>query len=181
MRGLCEFLLAAQRLNKRFGLVASADFAPRNRVFRAAIGQCILDDLDVTPPCPRPKNRYLNVMTKVLYNDECPICSFEIKHYDKIAQEQGVPLQCEPLSEAAETWDIDADTAARRLHINHDGKIISGMPAFFIIWSEIPRYRWLARTLNQPIIRPVTVKLYDHIAAPLLYALHKRRQRRATR
>jgi len=117
--------------------------------------------------------------TDVLYNDECPICSFEIKHYDKIATRDDLPLQFDPLTNAASDWGIGPEVAAKRIHIRHNGKIIDGMPAFLIIWSQIPRYQWLARLLSKPVIRPLSVRLYDHVAAPLLYALHKRRQRRA--
>ena len=119
------------------------------------------------------------IKTDILFNDECPICSFEIKHYDKAAQKAGLPLQFDGVSRSAKDWGIDPETAAKRIHIRHDGELIDGMPAFIIIWSQIPQYQLLARLLSRPVIRPLTVKLYDYVAAPLLYAMHKRRQRRA--
>ena len=117
--------------------------------------------------------------TEVLYNDECPICSFEIKHYDAIASKDDLPLRFDGLTSSAAAWGIDPETAAKRIHIRHNGRLVSGMPAFIIIWSEIPKYQWLARLFNKPIIRPFSAFLYDYVAAPLLYTLHKRRQRRA--
>lgn len=117
--------------------------------------------------------------TDVLYNDTCPICSREIKHYNKIADRDGLPLRFDALTHAADTWGIAAEDAAKRIHVRHNGQIIDGMPAFVILWSQIPRYRWLSKVFSLPIIRQVSVVLYDYVAAPLLYSMHKRRQRRA--
>ena len=118
--------------------------------------------------------------TEVLYNDKCPICSFEIKHYDKVVQRDGLPLKFDGVSDSAKNWGIDPETAAKRIHIRRDGQIIDGMPAFIIIWSQIPRYQWLARFLSLPVIRLLSVVLYDYAAAPVLHAMHKRRQRKAS-
>jgi predicted DCC family thiol-disulfide oxidoreductase YuxK len=117
--------------------------------------------------------------TRVLYNDACPICSREIKHYDKLAAKDDLPLVFEPLGTSAQDWGIDPDAAARQIHARRGDELLTGFDAFVAMWSEIPRYRWIARLCSLPVIRTIVRIIYDHVAAPLLYALHKRRQRKA--
>jgi predicted DCC family thiol-disulfide oxidoreductase YuxK len=114
--------------------------------------------------------------TKVLYNDTCPVCSFEIDHYRKTAAD--LPIRFDRISQAAD-WGISPDQAARRLHVMQGGKLLSGMAAFRALWSVMPRYRWLARLTALPLIRSVLDAGYDHIAAPMLYRAHLRRVSRS--
>lgn len=114
--------------------------------------------------------------TQVLFNDTCPICSFEIDHYRKGAAD--LPIRFDTLSQAT-NWGISPDQAARRLHVMQDGKLLSGMTAFRALWSVMPRYAWLARLSTLPILRPILDAAYDHIAAPLLYRAHLRRVSRS--
>lgn len=115
--------------------------------------------------------------TRILYNDTCPLCRFEIDHYRAAAARDAAPLRFDPLDKAA-NWGLTADQAARRLHVMKDGQLLSGLEAFRAIWAGLPRWRWLARLTGLPIIRPVMAVLYDRIAAPLLYRAHLRRQAR---
>ncbi|WP_339693133.1 DUF393 domain-containing protein [Celeribacter baekdonensis] len=118
--------------------------------------------------------------TKVLFNGECPVCSTEIGHYARYAGKNGLPIRFDDLNTAArDGWGIDADQAARRLYVAHQGAVLSGMPAFRVLWAQMPRYRILARVTGWPIVRPFTVLAYDHILAPLIYRWHIRRQRRS--
>ena len=112
--------------------------------------------------------------TKVLYNDTCPVCRFEIDHYRKAA----LPIRFDRLDQA-ESWGITPDQAARRLHVVHQGQLFCGMTAFRVLWSQMPRYHWMARLAMLPILRPALDLCYDHIAAPMLYRAHLRRQRRS--
>jgi predicted DCC family thiol-disulfide oxidoreductase YuxK len=117
--------------------------------------------------------------TKVLYNDDCPVCSFEINHYAAYAQRTGLPIQFDDLNGPERAaWGIDADTAARRLYVLHKGALTSGIPAFLVLWREMPRYRWLARIVGLPGLRQAASFVYDHILAPLIYRWHLRRQAR---
>jgi predicted DCC family thiol-disulfide oxidoreductase YuxK len=117
--------------------------------------------------------------TDVLYNGDCPVCSFEIGHYAKIAERDGLPMTFQPLKDNAADWGMDPDVAARRLYVRRDGQVYGGMDAFILLWQDLPRYGWLAKLCSLPVIRPTTVFLYDRIAAPLIYAWHKRRQTKA--
>lgn len=115
--------------------------------------------------------------TAVLYNDTCPLCSIEIGHYRRSARAAGLPLRFDALDRAAD-WGLDPDTAARRLHVRQNGRILSGLAAFRALWSALPRWRWLAWLTGLPLIRPAAAVLYDRVAAPALYRAHRRRQRR---
>lgn len=118
--------------------------------------------------------------TEVLYNADCPVCSFEIDHYASYASREGLPIRFDDLNaEERATWGLDRETAARRLHVRKNGQIYSGIPAFVLLWKEMPRYRWLARLVSLPGVHWVACKVYDHVLAPVLYAWDKRRQRRA--
>lgn len=117
--------------------------------------------------------------TRVLYNAECPVCRFEIDHYKAQAQSRALPIGFDDLNSGdLAAWGVSADEAARRLHVRRQGRILSGIPAFIAIWQELPRYRWLGWLVGLPVIRHVATLIYDHIAAPLLYRWHLRRQQR---
>lgn len=118
-----------------------------------------------------------NEDTRILYNDTCPLCRFEIDHYRAAATRDSAPLRFDRLSDAAR-WGLTEDQAARRLHVLQDGELLSGLEAFRAIWTTLPRWRWLARVTGLPVIRPVVTALYDRMAAPLLYRAHVRRQAR---
>jgi predicted DCC family thiol-disulfide oxidoreductase YuxK len=109
--------------------------------------------------------------TDVLYNDTCPICSREVGHYERLTQKAGVAVAYDPLdqTDTQADWGVDADTAAKRLHVRKDGQIYSGIPAFVVLWREIPQYRWLARLISLPGI---------HALAPVLFKMHRRRMQR---
>ena len=118
--------------------------------------------------------------TKVLFNASCPVCNFEIRHYEAYADKTGLPIRFDDLnSDALADWNLTPDAAARRLYVLHEGALLSGMPAFRVLWQQMPRYHWLAKITGWPVIRPVTVFAYDKILAPLIYRWHLRRQSRA--
>lgn len=122
----------------------------------------------------------MNGRTTVIYNGSCPICSREIALYKRESEEAGRPLDFRDLAEAdLARVGLTPDAAARRFHVVRDGRLLDGLEAFLALWSELPRWRWLARLLALPGLRTLSAFGYDRIAAPLLYALHRRRQRRA--
>jgi predicted DCC family thiol-disulfide oxidoreductase YuxK len=127
---------------------------------------------------PAMENR---ATTSVLYNASCPVCNFEIGHYARYAGHNGLPIRFDDLnSEARDAWGLDADTAARRLYVLHDGVLTSGIPAFVVLWAQMPRYRWLARVVGLAGVRQVASAVYDHVLAPLIYHWHLRRLRGQT-
>ncbi|WP_147127363.1 thiol-disulfide oxidoreductase DCC family protein [Shimia ponticola] len=118
--------------------------------------------------------------TKVLFNDECPVCSWEINHYADYARKNGLPIRFDDLNtDARDAWGIDADTAARRLYVLHDGELLSGIPAFIELWRQMPRYKWLARVVALPGLKQLASLAYDYVLAPVIYRWHLRRKARA--
>jgi predicted DCC family thiol-disulfide oxidoreductase YuxK len=118
----------------------------------------------------------------VIYNGACPICRREIDAYRRHCEADGVPLQFADLNATdLHAFGIDDDAARRRLHVIQDGRVVAGLPAFLILWRAMPRFRWLARTISLPVVRPVAVRVYDWVLAPMLYALDRRRRRIACR
>ena len=78
-------------------------------------------------------------------------------------------------------YGVSLSDAAKRLHVLHEGNVISGIPAFVVIWQNLPRYQWLAKIVRLPIIYFLSNLVYDYALAPLLYASHLRRQRKRFR
>ena len=119
----------------------------------------------------------INPVTSVLYNADCPICNFEIRHYAQYANANGLPIRFDDLNtDARDQWGLDADTAARRLYVLHDGTLTSGIAAFLVLWAQMPRYRLLGRIVGLPGIRHFATLAYDHVLAPAIYRWHLRRQ-----
>jgi len=113
----------------------------------------------------------------ILYNGACPVCRAEIHHYRDRAVATGAPLLFEDLTEIdLGTWKLTDDQAARRLHARlPDGRIVSGVEAFALIWERLPRYRRLATLVRLPLVNGLAGFAYNRIAAPILYRRHKRR------
>ncbi|QUJ76921.1 DUF393 domain-containing protein [Sulfitobacter albidus] len=116
--------------------------------------------------------------TEVLYNASCPICSREVDHYAKLSARDALPIRYDDLGnrQMLDAWGVTAEAAAKRLHVRKNGQIYGGVPAFVVLWQEIPRYRWLARVVNTPGIHWIACRVYDHILAPILYRMHLRRE-----
>ena len=110
----------------------------------------------------------------VIHNETCPICAREVAHYGAHAEKNGVDLEIQGLDgEARARWGLSPEEAARRFHVEENGKLYSGLEAFQVLWARLPRYRWLAKLTALPVVRPVLAWGYENIAAPALYAMHK--------
>jgi predicted DCC family thiol-disulfide oxidoreductase YuxK len=118
--------------------------------------------------------------TCVLYNADCPVCSTETNHYVAYSAANALPIAFDDLNDAEKLrrWGLDADTAAKRLHVIKDGHLLSGIPAFVALWQEMPRYRWLARLVSLPGLNRLSCWVYDLVLAPLICQMHRRRQAR---
>jgi len=118
--------------------------------------------------------------TEVIYNADCPVCRFEIDHYKAYSDTNGLALRFLDLRAGSlAAHGLSEDDAARRLHVIRDGVVLSGVPAFAALWSEMPRYAWLSKLVMWPVVRPVAAMLYDKVAAPILYRAHLKRRARA--
>lgn len=113
------------------------------------------------------------------FNGACPVCSTEIKHYKKISRRQGLGLLwCDVAKDesALSAYGIDQDKATRRLYvIDREGQLHGGVDAFVVLWSALPRYRWLARLASQPLVKPLAGWVYENLLAWPLYLWNRRR------
>lgn len=112
--------------------------------------------------------------TEVLYNAACPICKREIDHYAKLSAKHDLPIGYHDLGNATQLaqWGMTEKDAAMRLHVRKDGQIYGGIPAFIVLWQDIPQMRWLAKLVSVPGVHWVACKAYDYVLAPLLYRWH---------
>ena len=85
---------------------------------------------------------------KVFFNNSCNICKMEIDHYKKHSDNS---LDWIDITNNNEAMSLTSKTQAellRRLHVIQDGRVIGGAKAFLIIWSNIPKYNFLAKILS---------------------------------
>ena len=87
---------------------------------------------------------------KLFFDGGCPLCRKEINHYIKIDREKRVDwidiTQSDALL-AAEGLSF-AETM-RLIHaVDKEGARQIGVPAFLVIWDELPGYRWLAKVVR---------------------------------
>ncbi|MEL6958533.1 MAG: DUF393 domain-containing protein [Pseudomonadota bacterium] len=118
-------------------------------------------------------------MTKILHNETCPICAREVRAYSRLADKAGVTLTVDGLDDAG-AWGVSRDEAARVFRLEEGGVRYEGMDAFRVLWAKLPYWRHLATITGLPVVRQITDVLYRTVAAPLLYGLHRRRQRKAS-
>ena len=116
------------------------------------------------------------MVTRVLFNEDCPICNAEICHYRKYAEKKDIELYFDKLGETdLSLYGVSKDQGAKRLHVISDGEVIHGLPAFQKLWAEMPRYKILAILTNFPIVREIAALIYDKMLAPILYKSHLKR------
>ncbi len=115
----------------------------------------------------------------VIYNDSCPICSREVALYRREAVERGLEIGFDGLGSDLSAHGLDRESAARAFHLVRGGEVLSGLDAFLALWRALPRWAWLAKLIDRPVIRPIARFVYDRIAAPTLYGMDRRRRRRA--
>ena len=114
----------------------------------------------------------------VLYNGDCPICAREIAAYRRRAERTGAPLAFEDLNGAdLGDWGLAPEDARRRLHVRLGDRVLSGLPAFVALWERLPGMGWLARLVSLPGVAWVAEQIYEHVLAPALHALDRRRRR----
>ena len=85
---------------------------------------------------------------KVLFNNSCSICRFEINHYKKISDSNLEWIDITNNDQALKLTSKSQEELLRRLHVIDDGNVIGGAKAFVIIWSKIPKYNFLAKVFS---------------------------------
>lgn len=118
--------------------------------------------------------------SEVYFNGNCPVCRTEMTHYATLCENNQSQFQ---FIDSMQRQDEFIRYGLRREHLERRvylrdarGRVLSGMPALVHLWSKIPAYRWLSRTLTLPVLRPVSTILYDHVIAPSLAFWANRRE-----
>lgn len=137
----------------------------------------VLIGLRTLPPYLLPMKS--SPQTRVQSNANCPDCIFDIRHVERIADGNLLPIRWDDLKTMArKAWGLDADTAARRLYVQPNGMRTLCIRAFLVRWAQMPHYRLLGRIVGLPGIRQIAIAAYDHVLAPLTYRWHLHRLRK---
>ena len=110
---------------------------------------------------------------KVFFNNSCNICRLEINHYKKISGRNLEWVDITNNKEAIKLTSKSQKELLRRLHVVDNGEVISGAKAFIIIWSKIPKYKFLSKLFS---IKPFFIifhYLYE-FAAYFLFLKNKK-------
>ena len=100
---------------------------------------------------------------KVYFNNSCSVCRMEINHYKKYNEKLGWIDVTNNKKAQKETAKSSAELI-RRLHVEQDGKIYQGIDAFLIVWSRLPKYRWLYKLVKTPGIYHASYIAYECLA-----------------
>jgi predicted DCC family thiol-disulfide oxidoreductase YuxK len=100
---------------------------------------------------------------KVYFNNSCSVCRMEINHYKKFNEKLGW-IDVTNNKEAEKETDKSSAELIRRLHVEQDGKIYQGIDAFLIVWSRLPKYRWLYKLVKTPGIYHASYIAYECLA-----------------
>lgn len=89
---------------------------------------------------------------QVFLDGVCQVCSWEarfVRRHDSERRIEFIDISAPDFSPAA--WNVDPREVHKYLHIrNADGQTLKGLPAFILMWSMLPKYRWVARLVSQP-------------------------------
>ena len=100
----------------------------------------------------------MNDEGKVLFNEKCSICNFEIKHYKKRSQ-----LTFNDCSHMEDKY-------LKKLHvIFDDGQELVGVDAFIYIWKRTKGYAWLGKFVELPVIKHCAILAYSILAFLLFW------------
>lgn len=99
---------------------------------------------------------------KVYYNGSCNICNTEISHYKK----NNDHINFIDISESVDDHikHLSKKQLFRRMHVYHEGKILSGAESFLILWSKMPNFTWLSKLLSLPLLRQIWYVAYEFLA-----------------
>ena len=87
---------------------------------------------------------------KLFYDGGCPLCRKEINHYIKIDRKQRVEwIDITREQALLDAQGLSFSETMRLIHaVDANGEQQIGVPAFLVIWDQLPGYRWLARLVR---------------------------------
>ena len=101
---------------------------------------------------------------KVFFNNSCNVCRLEINHYKKISDSNFEWVDITNNEEAIKLTSKSQKELLRRIHVIDNGNVIGGAKAFVIIWSKIPKYKFLSKLFSIKIFFVIFHYLYEFVA-----------------
>ena len=101
---------------------------------------------------------------KVFFNNSCSICRFEINHYKKVSDSSLEWIDITNNDDALKITSKTQEELLRRLHVIDNGKVIGGAKAFIIIWSKIPKYKFLSKLFSIKPFFLIFHYIYEFVA-----------------
>ena len=101
---------------------------------------------------------------KVFFNNSCSVCRLEINHYKKISDSNLEWIDITNNEDALKLTSKNQYELLRRLHVIDDGKVIAGAKAFVVIWSKIPKYKFLSKLFSIKPFFLIFHYIYEFIA-----------------
>ena len=101
---------------------------------------------------------------KVFFNNSCNVCRLEINHYKK---NSGNNLEWIDITNNEDAIRLTSKTQKellRRLHVIDDGKVVGGAKAFIIIWSKMPKYKFLSKIFSIKPLFMIFHYIYEIVA-----------------
>ena len=101
---------------------------------------------------------------KVFFNNSCSVCRLEINHYKKISDNNLEWIDITNNNDALKITSKTQEELLTRLHVIDNGRVISGAKAFIIIWSKIPKYKFLSKLFSIKPFFLIFHYLYEFVA-----------------
>ena len=105
-------------------------------------------------------------MITVFYDGKCRLCSREINHYKRVSDDEKFDWQdITESTQALEKLGISLAQGLKLLHAtDSSGRMHVGVDAFLLIWSNIHRWKILARLTSLPFVYQSACLLYRWFA-----------------
>ena len=101
---------------------------------------------------------------RVFFNNSCSVCRLEINHYKKISDNNLEWIDITNNDDALKITSKTQEELLRRLHVIDNGKVIGGAKAFIIIWSKIPKYKFLSKLFSMKPFFLIFHYIYEFVA-----------------
>ncbi|MBL6686935.1 MAG: DUF393 domain-containing protein [Pseudomonadales bacterium] len=91
------------------------------------------------------------------YDGDCPLCSVEIRHLNRLAADRLNLVNIHSLSSLSAR---DRQSMLSQLHLQtDDGRLLLGLDATVYAWRQT-RFGWLLAWLRWPVIKPIVDAVY---------------------
>ena len=101
---------------------------------------------------------------RVFFNNSCSVCRLEINHYKKISDNNLEWIDITNNDDALKITSKTQEELLRRLHVIDNGEVIGGAKAFIVIWSKIPKYKFLSKLFSIKPFFLIFHYIYEFVA-----------------